>query len=566
MKILTLFAAFLLAGSAPTAAEPAGAYALVQGPSGPIKAPLFSEEHAALPVARVQDRVVTLQDLSEALRAAHETHAPSAVNAGKKDFSPVLDRLIGMQLIALEAHEMGIDALPDIREEMDRYSRASLREVLKARIGKGVEADPAEVDVLYKNAVREWKVRSVFVPVEADAKALLASVKSVEGWDESVKAAIAARKIKGGEESQIISRKLKALPPVLGALEHLKEGDVAGPVRLEKGFAMLRVEELRYPADPQAKEEAEQWSKGRKQTAAVYDVYKRLLRTRAKVDEKLLKSLDLERKKPGFAALSKDRRALARIEGASAVTVADLAAAIGEEFFHGIQRAIQEKKVNARKLPVFDNLMYQRLFDAEARRQGIPGSPEYRKLVGDHRDALVFGKFVEKAILPDVKVTEGDVRKYYDEHATQFSLPAFYTLSSIGFERQRAAQAAHEKLKGGTDFKWLKGNADGQLPDGKRAVEFDGSTVSARAVPRDLGRLLANAKAGDLRLYASPEGGHYVIQVKAVTPPSPMSYVEAREEIAPKIQQQKVKQALDDWIAKLRKARPVTVYITQLSS
>ena len=566
MTTPTLFAALLLLGPALAAPGSSDAYAVVQGPSGPIKAALFSEEHAALPVARVEDRVVTLRDLQEALRTAHEAHDPAAIRAGKKDFSAVLDRLIGMKLIALEAHDMGIDALPDIREEMKRYQSASLREVLKAHIGRRIEADPAEVEAIYRNAVREWKVRSVFVPVEADARALIASAKSVAGWDASVKAALAARRIKGGEESQIVSRKLKALPPVLDAVQPLKEGDIAGPVPLEKGFAVLEVEEVRYPSDPQAREEAKEWSRTRKHTAAVYEVYKRLLRRRAKVDAKLLESLDFERKSPGFAALSHDRRALVRIDGGPPLTVADLAQAIGEEFFHGIERAIQEKKVNARKQPVFENLIYQRLFDLEARRQGIARSLEYRKLVGDHRESLVFGKFVQKAILPDVKVTEGEVRKYYEQHSAQLSYPAFYTLSSIAFEREKAAQGAFEKLKGGTDFKWLKGNAEGQLPEGKRALEFDGSTVSARAIPPDLAPLLANARAGDLRLHAGPEGGHYLIQVKAVTPPAPLSYLEAREQIAPKIQQQKVKEALDDWIARLRKARPVTVYITKISS
>jgi parvulin-like peptidyl-prolyl isomerase len=565
MRTCMIFTALLAAVPAVNAQEPGGAYAVVQGPAGPIKAALFSEEYAALPIARVEDRVVTLQDLSDALSAAHEARLGSAPQAGKKDFAPVLERLIGMKLIVLEAHEMGIDGLPDIREEMERYEKASLREVLKERISKGVEADPGEVEAAWKNGVREWKVTSVFLPAEEDARALVASVKSGQSWDQAVKGAIAAKKIKGGEESQLISRKLKALPPVLEAVEPLKVGEVAGPVRLEKGFAVLKLQEIRHPEDPAAKLEAEEWSKARRQTAAVYDFYKQLLKTQVKVDEKLLKSLDFE-KKPGFAALSKDRRALARIQGAAPVTVADLSGAIGDEFFHGITRAIQEKKVNARKIPVFENLVYQRLFDAEARRLGIPQSAPYRKMVGDHRDALVFGKFVEKAILPDVRVTEGDVKKYYDEHAAQFSYPAFYTISSIAFERQKAAQAAYEKLKAGTDFKWLKANADGQLAEAKRAIEFDGSTVSARAIPPDLGRLLANAKSGDLRLYASQEGGHYVIQVKAVTPPSPLPYVEAREQIAPRIQQQKINQSLEEWVAKLRKAREVKVYITQISS
>ena len=72
----------------------AAAWALVEGPQGTVKAELFSAEHASLPVAKVDNRIVTLQELSDALSAAHEQHSPAATHGGKKDFSPVLDRLM----------------------------------------------------------------------------------------------------------------------------------------------------------------------------------------------------------------------------------------------------------------------------------------------------------------------------------------------------------------------------------------------------------------------------------------------------------------------------------------
>ncbi len=562
-----LLAATLIAALAAHAEDPQGAWVVVNGPQGTVKTSLFSEEHATLPVAAVESAVVTLGDLSRAIATSHSAHGVTGdskpLRGGKKDYTPVLNRLIGLKLICLEAHDMGLDEAPDVQTELARFYQSGLREGLKARLTKDVVADPAEVERMYKDSVREWKVRSLLFTSADDAKAF---AKAPGTWDDAARAAVAAKKAKGGVETQLISQTRKALPQVLEAVQALKPGGTSAPIRVDKGFAVVHVDAITYPDDARKRQEAEDYSLKRRQSEVLMKVYSDLVKKTAKIDEKLLKKLDLEAKKPGFDKLLKDKRVLAKVEGAKDVTVGDLAAAINEEFFHGIKQAIASKKVNARKVPVFNMVLYGTIFDAEAKRQGIPDTPEFRKAISDQRDALVFGKFVEKVVAPDVKLTEEDGKKYYEEHKADYTYPAFYTLSSIAFESAKAAQSALEKLKGGTDFRWLKSNAAGQLAEEKRDVEFDGTTVSARGVPAELATLLSGARPGDLRIYAARDGGHYLIQVKAVQPPAPQPYAEARADIAPKLQRIKMNQAVDDWIVKLRKARPVKVYITELHS
>lgn len=531
--------------------------AVVEGPKGTVRASVFSEQYATLPIARVDDRVVTLQDLSDALAATHQAHGAMAeteknLPGGKKDYTPVLDRLIGTRLIALEARDMGLDELPDIKEAMEEFREASLREALKARLTRGVTSDPGEVIAVYEDSVREWKVTSRLFPTEEEAKAFAAAVQGGKKWE--------------GGDAQVVSRKQHALPAVVQSLQPLKPGGVTRPLKVEKGFAVLRVDAIEYPESAKARAEAEDWSLGRRQNVALMKVYVELKKKYAKIDQKLLEKLDFEAKKPGFAALRKDARVLVKLKGGADVRVRDLTEAVEADFFHGVEQAVKERKVNTKKLSLLESLLYKRLFDAEARRQGIDKSPEYLKSLSDHRDALVFAKFVEKAVLPDLKITEGDAKKYYEEHKTDYTYPAFYTLSSIAFASPGSAQSALDKLKKGTDFKWLKANAEGLLPEAQRAIDLEGSTLSARGLPPDLAKVMTSARPGDVRLWAAAEGGHYVVLVKAVTPPTPQPYPEAREAIAPRLQKQKVNQALEEWIRKLRKARTVKVYLTRIES
>ncbi len=570
MRYPGFFAALLAAGIAAGATADSTPYAIIQRPEGTIKASLLSEEDAGIPVAKVESSVITLRDLSAALAASHEAHGATELtakklDAGKKDFTPVLNRLIGVRLVFLEAHEIGLDQLPDVQQEMAAFEDASLREALKARVTKDIVADPGEARRRYEDSVREWKVKSVLFEKEQDARTMVASLKAGKPFDELVKAAVAARRGTAGGES-VVSEGRKALPAVVEALRPLRAGQSAGPIKVEKGFAVLLVQQVLYPDDPQKKLQAEEYSLARKRSQELIKYYEAVQKTSVKRDDKLLARLDFEAKKPGFKALEKDKRVLARIEGGDPITVADLAKAIHQDFFHGIEQAIKAKKVNARKIAIFNDLLYREVFKAEARRLRLQETPEYRKSVADHRDALVLAKFIEKAVLPDVRITEGDLLKFYEEHKKDYTYPAFYTLSSIAFETRKAAESAFEKLKSGTDFRWLKSNAGGQLEESRRAIDFEGSTVSGRAMPADLANLLNGAKANDLRLYSAKEGGHYLVQVKAVTAPKPQPYAETREDIAPKVQRQKVAQALDEWIARLRKAHEVKVYITQISS
>ena len=118
----------------------------------------------------------------------------------------------------------------------------------------------------------------------------------------------------------------------------------------------------------------------------------------AKIDEKLLKKLDFEAKKPGFEALKKDTRVLASVEG----TVADhrgvLSTALGEQFFHGVDNASQKKKLNTRKGTTLDALISPRVVAAEVERDGLKKTAEYRRRVEAARESQVFGAFVQKVI------------------------------------------------------------------------------------------------------------------------------------------------------------------------
>jgi parvulin-like peptidyl-prolyl isomerase len=551
----------------PATLAPEGAAPSDSPMSAYLKAPLFEERFSTVPVATVDDDVITLGDLGEALATTHEDRSQtSKAGAATQNLETVLNRLIAVHLIALEARDMEMDRVDEVKTEIDKFKAMNLRQTLQAKVTKDVKADPADLKATYEELAREWKVRSVLFDREESVKEAHAQMKT-KGFEEVAKAALASKKAKDGSaEGQYMARD-KMLPPVLAMVEKAPLNTPLQPFRIQSGYVLMQVDGSRVAEDAKKRAEAERIALSRAQTKALEKFYADLRKKYLKENRALLKTLDFHAKKPGYKAYEKDRRVLAMIQGEKPITVADFTAELEKQFFHGIQKAIDEKAVNSRRGEVYDSMVYKRMFSKEARLERIDESDEYKRACAEFEMSVLFTAFINKAVIPDVKVSEDEAKQYYDAHGSEFAYPAMYRLDSMTFKDAKLAQATLEKLKAGTDFKFLKGNSEGQVGQDERAFQLDGTMpVTAKGLPNDLVSLLSGTKGGDYRLWAGPRGQSYVIQVLEVTPASQQPFEKVKDGILKKVFNQNADKAVQEWAGKLRKARDVKVYVSRIGA
>ena len=325
-------------------------------------------------------------------------------------------------------------------------------------------------------------------------------VKQLQGgksFDALAAQAVADKKAKGNDPGQLVDGASSSLPCSLNVEKTKAVAKATPPVKVTGGYTVIEVEEIRYPENPKARAEAEATSLLEQKKEALKKYYGQMVKKYVKIDEKLLKKLDFEAKKPGFEALKKDTRVLATVEGQTPVTVGLLSIALSEQFFHGVDNATQQKRLNKAKGTTLDALIAQRVVAIEVDRLGIPKTAEFKRRYEASRESQVFGAFVKKVVLPNVKLDEGTARKYYDEHKADYTLAAFYKLESIGFGSQKNAEAAVSKLRSGTDFKWLNANADGKLAAGKDTERPNG-LLSAKGMTPAFAKAMEGAKTGRL--------------------------------------------------------------------
>jgi hypothetical protein len=272
--------------------------------------------------------------------------------------------------------------------------------------------------------------------------------------------------------------------------------------------------------------------------------------------------LDFESKEPGFEKLLKDKRVVAEIKGEKPITVGDLADYMRQQLFHGLERAVETKRLNKRKNEILEEMLHKRVLRKEALRLGIDKTEGYKNKVEEYENSLLFGAFIQKAVVPDVKLKEEELKAHYDQHIKDYTYPEMMKMSTLIFKTRGDAEKAILTLRKGTEFQWVKANAEGQLDRNSRGIlDLDGRLLTTRDLPEELRKAISGGKVGDFRLYQSPENYFYVLYIQQVVPSKPQPYEEAREKVARKVYDDKLKRAVEEYADKLRAVSDVKVYL-----
>ena len=511
-------------------------------------------------VASVNGEAITLDELTREIAGAEKANAP-ATKIDRQAELGVLQRLINMRLIVQEAKNIGLDKLPENKMMVDAFAKEALREELAEKVMAGAKADEKEVDKIYREAVREWKISAVLCEKEDDAKRFAAELKTGKGFVELAKAFKANGSAKQIEEGVYLKPK-DMDKQLAGAVSRMAVGTTSAVVRTTTGFAVLRLEDVRYGDNPEEKEKARQTVLDRARRSTLNAYNESLKKKFVTVKQDVLDGVNYDAPSPAFDALLKDSRVVAEIRGDKAVTVGELTEQLRYQFYHGLNRAMERKRLNARKGVTLEGIIHRRLFRREALRQRLDKTESYRGKVRDYEAGLLFETFIRKVIQPDIKLTEAEVKAYYDAHAKEYSSPEMLRIRSLAFRTRGDAENVIEKLKDGAEFQWLAAHAEGLVGDDAKGVwSFDGKPVMTQELPEGMQKALARARAGEVRLYASREGYFYALAIQDVIPSKPQPYEEARHVLAQRVMGDKLKAAVEDYAGKLRSASDVKVYL-----
>jgi parvulin-like peptidyl-prolyl isomerase len=530
-------------------------------------------------VAMVNGEPITREEYQQEISVLHskmleEQENKDQMTAGKKanekkpgkiDYSGMLKRMIDARLIVQEAKRIGLNDLPEVRQEVENYSQKALRTLVMKQAVKDVKPDEKVVENLYEKAIREWKFESVLFTNEADAKHMETEVRAGGSFDNLVDKAVADSKgkVKKGIEGGYMKGS-ETIPAIGDALLTMGTGSISPVISVPGGYALVKLEDTRREESPAKRELASQEALRIRKAEVSQQFIAALKKKLAKTDTQLLDSIDLGASVEEFDKFLTDERVITEIGGDEQIKVSDLAGAVQRKYFHGVERAIGKKDLKTQKYDALDGLIERKVLVKEAKLEGLEKTEEYAVLVRTYENSLVFGMFMQMVVLPDIKVMESEVKTYYDGHRSDYTSPEMTNLDSVVFKNRSDAEEAMRKLRAGDQLSWIKANTAGQIQldkDDPDHLILNGNTVATTMMDEGLKTALSGADAGDFRMYVSPEGYFYVISVVSVYPPAIEDYLSVREPIAKQLYDEHVQAGLADWVEKLRSSATIKVYL-----
>jgi hypothetical protein len=145
-------------------------------------------------------------------------------------------------------------------------------------------------------------------------------------------------------------------------------------------------------------------------------------------------------------------------------------------------------------------------------------------------------------------------------------------MRTLAFTKKNDAAAVVDKLRKGAEFGWVRTNAEGQLDKNRdkteeEALPFEeGNFTMVKALPEDVRKAIEFSHPGDFRLYESPDGIYYVLNIQEMIPATQQPYEEVRDVIRAAVFRKKLGMAIDEWTVKLRESSEIKIHLSGLES
>jgi foldase protein PrsA len=158
---------------------------------------------------------------------------------------------------------------------------------------------------------------------------------------------------------------------------------------------------------------------------------------------------------------------------------------------------------------------------------------------------------VFKKVTGDVKVSDSDLKSYYNTHKSQYVQPESRDVRHILVPSKSLADSLYSQLKGGADFAKL---AKRYSKDPGSAANGGKLTVSKGQTVPEFDKTAFSLKKGELSQPVKTQYGYHIIQaLSAIKPATTTSLEKVRASIRQQLEQQRKNEKITKWLEDTKK-------------
>jgi parvulin-like peptidyl-prolyl isomerase len=157
-----------------------------------------------------------------------------------------------------------------------------------------------------------------------------------------------------------------------------------------------------------------------------------------------------------------------------------------------------------------------------------------------------------KKVTGDVKVSDADIKQYYDTHKTQYVQPESRDVRHILVTKKALADSLYQQVKSGANFAKLAkqySKDPGSASNGGKLTVSKGQTVP------EFDKTAFSLKTGEISRPVHTQYGYHIIQaLSGVKAAKTTSLAQVRASIQQQLQQQKKNDKITKWLADTKKS------------
>lgn len=241
-------------------------------------------------------------------------------------------------------------------------------------------------------------------------------------------------------------------------------------------------------------------------------------------------------------------RVLAQVDG-KPITEEDVS-----RFIQAMGRNGQAYNTPQGRAAVLDQLIAQRLFLLDAQRNLYEREPAFKAQLAAVKDQLLMEYSITKC-LQGVRVTEEEVKAYYNEHKDDLQAEASVNASHILVDSEDRANELLADIRAGKISFEDAARQHSTCPSGKQGGSL-GDFAQGQMVP-EFDQAVFSMEEGELRGPVKTQFGYHIIRLNKKNEASPISYSDIREELYQQVSQEKQQEAYQKKINQLKLLYPV---------
>jgi len=214
-----------------------------------------------------------------------------------------------------------------------------------------------------------------------------------------------------------------------------------------------------------------------------------------------------------------------------------------------------------------NELVKKELLYQEALKKGLDKNTEYLKKVEDFKKITLIGQLLEKEIESKAKVTDQDVKDYYEKHKEDFAPVSQIRMSLILVKTEEEAKKILERLNKGEDFAKVAKKSSVDLNSAKNGGDL--GYLSRGQMTSELEAVAVRLKTGEVSEPIKTQSGYQIIKVTDKKTGKVVEFERVRNFISQQLSAEKQKEVFDSYIESLKKSYKVDINkeaISKLSS